>query len=752
MRLPLLSAPLSLTLRRLWTLDTFAYALRVFVAFSGALAVSSWQADVTLMMPLFLGIIASALAETDDSWQGRLQAVGVTLACFAMASLSVQWLFPHPWLFAPALMLSTFVLIMLGALGPRYATISFATLILAIYSMIALDHHGGVPEEGAWRQPLLLLSGAAWYGLISVVWCALFSRQPVKQSLARVYRRLGRYLSLKATLFEPLRGRDLEATRLALAHQNGEVVAALNQAKEVLFQRLGSPRGDRRLDRYLQLYFIAQDIHERASSSHSPYSSLIEAFFHHDVLFRCQRLLDQQGHACRRLGRALLLNRPFEHDQSEQALEDLRASIDHLQAHQQPEWQALMPPLTALADNLATLEAQLASAEHPEVAAPHADASLHDRSLHGPRDAWTRIRATLTLSSPTLRHALRLPIALLVGYILMQVFHPTQGFWILLTTLFVCRPNFAATQRYLVERIAGTVLGLVVGWATITLFPQPMAQSLIAVVAGVVFFASRQTHYVIATAAITLLVLCSFNQVGDGFDLIWPRLFDTLVGVLIAALAVLWILPDWQGRRLYRQVAASLVSQRRYLEEIIQQYATGKQDDLAYRLARRNAHNADAALSTLLSNMLREPRRYQGHDVDNAMRFLALSHTLLGYLSALGAHRHAHTDDTAIDPSDDESDADVTALAERVAVLLGRLAEHLEARRPLSGFEAEVARLREALDAPETSKTDDGETYWPMRHQLRLMCRQLEFLGEAANRLIASAQRDRPEQAAKAYT
>ena len=34
-----------------------------------------------------------------------------------------------------------------------------------------------------------------------------------------------------------------------------------------------------------------------------------------------------------------------------------------------------------------------------------------------------------------------------------------------------------------------------------------------------------------------LMVLFCFNQVGDGYGLIWPRLFDTLLGSLIAAAA-----------------------------------------------------------------------------------------------------------------------------------------------------------------------------------------------------------------------
>ncbi len=376
--------PISLPLRRLWTLDKFAYSLRVFIAFSGALLLSGLMGDVALVIPLFLGIIACALSETDDSWQGRAQALAVTLLCFASASFVVQWLFPWPWLFAVGLAVSTFTLIMLGAIGQRYATIASGTLILSIYSMINIEQHGGVDEDVAARQ-LLLLGGAAWYGAISVVWCALFSRQPVKQSMARVYKALGEFLILKSALFEPVRGVDVEARRVALARQNGQVVDALNQAKEMIFRRLEGQRGSRKLNRYLQIYFIAQDIHERASSTHYPYSALTDAFFHHDVLFRCQRLLDQQGRACRQLAKSLLLNRPFSHEQSEQALADLRASIENLRERGKPEWRPLIRPLTALADNLTTSKPRLPA---PITLPPTKSAAIAPSTTAHPPACW----------------------------------------------------------------------------------------------------------------------------------------------------------------------------------------------------------------------------------------------------------------------------------------------------------------------------------------------------------------------------
>ena len=723
------SSSFSQSLRRLWALDKFSYAIRVLIALTGSMLLCWYQDEMSLLIPLFLGIIASALAETDDSWQGRLNALAVTLVCFTVAALSVELLFPYPIIFVIALALASFALTMLGALGERYGAIASATLILSVYTMIGVDQRGGEVTD-FWHEPLLLVAGAAWYGLLSVLWQALFSNQPVQQSLARLFRELGRYLKLKATLFEPVRQLDVEARRLELAQQNGRVVAALNAAKEIILHRVGNGRPGSKVSRYLKLYFLAQDIHERASSSHYPYNALTEAFFHSDVLFRCQRLLRQQGVACQQLSESIQLRQPFIYDTGfAQAEEDLNASLEHLRLQSNPAWRGLLRSLRALAANLATLDRLLSDASNPDNLADASDSSLLDRSPRNLADVWNRLRQQLTPTSLLFRHALRLPLALSIGYGMVHLIHPTQGYWIILTTLFVCQPNYGATRRKLVQRIIGTGIGLTVGWALFDLFPSPIIQSLFAVAAGVVFFVNRTTRYTLATAAITLMVLFCFNQIGDGYGLFLPRLFDTLVGSLIAILAVFLFLPDWQGRRLNKVLANTLSCNSIYLRQIMQQYAQGKRDDLAYRLARRNAHNADAALSTTLANMLMEPGHFR-KEADVGFRFLVLSHTLLSYLSGLGAHR-----ETTL-PTDVHEQL-IDGAGASLAQSLDEIAEGLASKLPVAIHSDAEEALANAL---EQMPEDMEENQRLVQTQLALICRQLGPLRTLAAHLIKDAE------------
>lgn len=723
-------------LRRLWARDTFVYSLRVFIALATVMGVCWALGQQESVIPVFLGIIACALAETDDSWRGRLRAVIVTLICFAVAAVSVKVLFNYPWLFVTGLSVSAFGLTMLGALGERYRAIAYGTLILAIYTTIGVEHSGGQADH-FWSEPGLLLIGATWYGALSVLWCALFANQPVQQKLALLFHALGDYLKLKSSLFEPVRGVDLEARRLQLAQLNSKVVTALNLAKESIFSRVGQGRPGQKSSRYLALYFIAQDVHERASSSHYPYNELAETFFHSDIMFRCQRLLREQGRVCRRLALAIQMRQPFVPDrEAQQAKDDLDASLEYLRSQNKPEWHRLLRSLGALSGNLGALNKRLAGASNQAMTPEElqADSSLLDRSPKSIKDALDRVRLQLNPAAPVFRHALRLAIALAVGYGMVHLIHPSEGYWIVLTTLFVSAPSYGATRKRTAQRVSGTVLGLVAGWALFTLAPNLSIQAIIAVVAGVVFFATRTSRYMFATANMTLLVLMCFNQVGNGYDLILPRLVDTMVGGLIAVLAVFVILPDWQGRRLNKLASNTVANNARYLRAIMKQYRTGKLDDLAYRTARRNAHNADSAFSVAMSNILAEPGHFR-RDADTGLRFQVLSHTLLNYLSGLGAHRATVLDEPG--------DLAMLNRADRIAAALDEVAIGLADQRVIAMRVPEEVALAEELEQVPEDLDDEHRL---IQTQLALIARQLAPLRKVGSRLMNQEQKIETEE------
>ncbi|NON33466.1 YccS/YhfK family membrane protein, partial [Klebsiella pneumoniae] len=114
------------------------------------------------------------------------------------------------------------------------------------------------------------------------------------------------------------------------------------------------------------------------------------AFFHSDVMFRCQRLLRKQGSSCQELARSIRLRQPFVLASGyPEALEDLNASLEHLRIQSNPAWRGLLRSLRALAANLATLDRLLSAASNPDSLADASDSSLLDRSPRSLKDVWT---------------------------------------------------------------------------------------------------------------------------------------------------------------------------------------------------------------------------------------------------------------------------------------------------------------------------------------------------------------------------
>lgn len=426
---------------------------------------------------------------------------------------------------------------------------------------------------------------------------------------------------------------------MELAMANSQLIATLNQTKTLLLTRLRGDRGQRGTRRTLHYYFVAQDIHERASSAHIQYHELREKLRHSDVMFRFQRLLSMQGHACQALARSILLRTPYQHDpRFERVFTHLDAAIARIpsQAMTASEKKAI----GFLINNLRDVDAQLSSIESEQaLAEPRSDENqLADDRLHGVNDIWLRLSRNFTPESALFRHAVRMSIVLCVGYAFIQITGLQHGYWILLTSLFVCQPNYNATRHRLALRVIGTLIGVAIGIPVLWFVPSLEGQLILIVITGVLFFMFRTVQYAHATLFITLLVLLCFNLLGEGFVVALPRIIDTLLGCLIAWAAVSFIWPDWRFRRLSQVLENALNANCRYLDAILEQYHQGRDNRLPYRIARRDAHNRDAELASVVSNMSTEPHVTKEMR-ETAFRLLCLNHSLTGYISALGAHR-----------------------------------------------------------------------------------------------------------------
>lgn len=630
---------LSPLIRRYTWNSSWLYNVRIFITLCGTTAFPWWLGEVKLTIPLTLGVVAAALTDLDDRLTGRLRNLLITLVSFFVASASVELLFPWPWLFAIGLLISTSGFILLGGLGQRYATIAFGALLIAIYTML-----GESLYDGWYQQPLLLLAGAVWYNLLTLTGHLLFPIRPLQDNLARSYEQLAHYLDLKSRLFDPDIEDEHQAPMYELALANGQLVSTLNQTKASLLTRLRGDRGQRSTRRTLHYYFVAQDIHERASSSHIQYQVLRDRFRYSDVMFRFQRLLNMQSQACQQLSRSILLRTPYQHDQRfERAFTHLDAALERISLEGASEEQ--IKALGFLLSNLRAIDAQLATIESEQVlAGPENDTEnqLADDSLHGLSDVRQRLNRNFSPESALFRHAVRMSVVLCAGYGLIQLTGMNHGYWILLTSLFVCQPNYNATRHRLALRIIGTLVGVAIGLPILLFVPSLEGQLILIVITGVLFFAFRNVQYAHATMFITLLVLLCFNLLGEGFEVALPRILDTLIGCAIAWAAVSFIWPDWRFRNLPRVLERAVDANCRYLDAILEQYHQGRDNRLAYRIARRDAHNRDAELASVVSNMSSEPDASPAAR-EVAFRLLCLNHTLTSYISALGAHREKIT-------------------------------------------------------------------------------------------------------------
>ncbi|WP_336039945.1 YccS family putative transporter [Acinetobacter calcoaceticus] len=620
------------------------YCLQILIVLTGTTLGLLWLGYNQLIVPVTLGAIAAALTDFDDRLSIRLRNLVYVCLLFFTVSSILGFLAPYKIFFILYLSLSSAFFILLGALGQRYATISFGTILLSIYSMF------GLGEYAHWyQQPTYFVYGALWYGFTSILFFIIKPTLPLQDKLSQIFKEISVLLQAKARLFDPDNKENVEQLLYELSLQNTQVAQSLNQIRSSLLTRLKASRVSNKSIYWLNLYFFARDIHEQATSNYLHYEHIQQNFSRSDLIFRFQKNLRLQAQACQDLAQCILYNRPSQPSQESQTvLNHLESSLkDWIQQHPQ---NFEVKNLRLIFDNLKVMHEQF---EQLQYAQPFPENNTQTRQEHlnlldddiqGFSDLILKLRQQLTPQSALFRHAIRIAVVFAAGYAISLLPFAQHGYWILLTSLFVCQITYFATKSRLKLRTIGTLIGVLLGIPILYFVPSIEGQLIITIICGVCFFYLRQKKYALATLMATLMVLLIFNLKGAGYNIILPRLIDTLLGCFIAWLAVSFIWPDWNFRNIPNNIKKSSKATLDYFNVIVEQYQYGKNQDIEYRRIRRAAHNAQIELSNMISSLSAEPNP-NSELIHYAFRYLVYSHSQLSYVAALGSQRQKIDDE-----------------------------------------------------------------------------------------------------------
>jgi uncharacterized membrane protein YccC len=223
-----------------------------------------------------------------------------------------------------------------------------------------------------------------------------------------------------------------------------------------------------------------------------------------------------------------------------------------------------------------------------------------------PRALIELIKELTHVNSEQFKYALRVAFVLCIGVFIFKFFNIDHGQWIALTILIVIQPYYGATRKKGIERVVGTVLGIIVG-GIIMLLPVPheVFVWLLVVVSFFVAYFLRNNYKVgVFFVTIMMVILMQLSQ-QSSMQLIGWRVLSTLIGSVLALLAGYVFWPMWEKERFPSLLSNALLQNKNYLVRTLNYFNGGSKDN--WYKYRNGAEAANNNLFACVQRMFEEP-------------------------------------------------------------------------------------------------------------------------------------------------
>ena len=529
-----------------------------------------------------------------------------------------------------------FFLTMLAVYGGRAGAVGTLALVVMLLNMLSID-----PEYNAFRGSLLIGAGGCWYMLFSMMLHGIRPYRAVEQALGEHLIAIADYVRARAAFYRE--GADLTQCFHRVMKEQSEVRAIQNQTQELLFATrrfLGdaSPRS-----RALMMIFLdSLDLFEQTMYSYQNYEHLQKTLDKSGLLNRYYGLILELAAGLEYIGITIQAGNPIKRDfDITRRIGDLKQTTDEqLQQSADSDRTQNLEALRKILNNVQEISNRInrlilyTRMEGDMSGSFEAAQKVSRIAATQPLDPKI-LRDNLTFKSEHFRHAIRLTVAMIAGYGVSVVLSLEHSFWVLLTIVTILRPAYVLTKRRNIERVAGTLVGVIAVSLILWFVANTSVLLAILVVSMLTGYTMLRVHYFTFVVFLTIFVVISlyFLNPSEFSSLIIERLVDTLIGSVIAFLASRFIFPVWGHEEIRTSMQKMLEANRQYFLQAWLALKRRSNGSHAYALARQEAIVSLTNLSENFQRMLSEPQQ-PGH-ASPIHQFVIANHMLTGHIAAL---------------------------------------------------------------------------------------------------------------------
>jgi uncharacterized membrane protein (TIGR01666 family) len=530
--------------------------------------------------------------------------------------------------------LFSFLFSMFTVYGNRAASVGTSALLIMIFMMDKALKPTEVLGFSA-----IILAGGLWYMLFSLIFFGIRPYRAAQQTLGENISDIATFLRIKAAFYLP--DTDIDENYRKLVSQQIKVSQHQDAVREMLFKSRLMVKESTSAGRILVLTFVdLVDMFEQIMATHYDYSDIREKFRATGVLNEIAAILLGMANEVDNIAYIVLSNTRNKYKTNfNLQLEQLKSRIDAIGTNDQTTSNLALKKILINLRDLNERINSLYNYYNSKSSETLTGATNNEEySKFVTRQDYTPhiFFDNFSFSSAAFKHALRVSLVCLIGYVTAKNFAlGHHSYWVLLTIIVILKPGFSISKQRNYQRLIGTIAGGVIGIVILKFIPDKGAQFIFLVVLMMGTYSFLRLNYVVSVIFMTPYVLILFKLLGVGL-LVEERIVDTIMGSTIALMASYLIFPSWEIDQIQDSMRDVIYANITYLVKIAESVSGIQVGTIEYKLARKDVFVKSANLSAAFERMTSEPKRKQ-KKIKEIHKFVVLNHILSSYIATIAS-------------------------------------------------------------------------------------------------------------------